>query len=81
MHGTDGSSSWQKWERTAASGSALPCATHPFLTHTVFTQVGSEVGRRAKGLGLNVLAYDPYASSEKAAALVSAHTSCSLPLV
>ncbi|GFH10346.1 D-3-phosphoglycerate dehydrogenase, partial [Haematococcus lacustris] len=31
--------------------------------------VGSEVGRRAKGLGLNVVAYDPYASAEKAAAL------------
>jgi D-3-phosphoglycerate dehydrogenase len=32
-------------------------------------QVGSEVGRRAKGLGLEVIAYDPYASVEKAAAL------------
>lgn len=27
------------------------------------------MGRRAKGLGLNVIAYDPYASAEKAAAL------------
>lgn len=32
-------------------------------------QVGSEVARRAKGLGMEVIAYDPYASSEKAAAL------------
>ncbi|GIL50759.1 hypothetical protein Vafri_6902 [Volvox africanus] len=31
-------------------------------------QVGFEVARRAKGLGMQVLAYDPYASSEKAAA-------------
>ena len=34
-----------------------------------FGKVGSEVGRRAKGLGFNVLAYDPYASEAKAAAL------------
>ena len=32
-------------------------------------QVGSEVSRRARGLGLTVVAYDPYASSEKAGAL------------
>ena len=34
-----------------------------------FGKVGSEVGRRAKGLGFNVLAYDPYASEAKAAAV------------
>ena len=31
-------------------------------------QVGGEVARRAKGLGLTVIAYDPYASDEKARA-------------
>ncbi len=32
-------------------------------------QVGSEVARRGRGLGFNVVAYDPYASEAKAAAL------------
>ena len=32
-------------------------------------QVGSEVARRAKGLGFTVIAYDPYASEAKAAAM------------
>ena len=31
--------------------------------------MGSEVARRAKGLGFTVIAYDPYASEAKAAAL------------
>jgi phosphoglycerate dehydrogenase-like enzyme len=31
-------------------------------------QVGGEVARRARGLGMIVLAYDPYASEEKARA-------------
>ena len=31
-------------------------------------QVGGELARRAKGLGMNVVAYDPYASAERAAA-------------
>ncbi len=31
-------------------------------------QVGSEVARRAKGLGMTIIAFDPYASAEKAAA-------------
>lgn len=35
----------------------------------VMPQVGSEVARRAKGLGMEVIAYDPYASAEKAAAV------------
>lgn len=34
-------------------------------------QVGSEVARRARGLGLTVIAYDPYASEEKARAQVT----------
>lgn len=32
-------------------------------------QVGSEVARRAKGLGFEVIAYDPYASAAKASSL------------
>lgn len=32
-------------------------------------QVGAEVARRARGLGLNVIAHDPFASEAKAAAL------------
>lgn len=35
----------------------------------VMLQVGSEVARRARGLGFNVIAYDPYASEAKAAAM------------
>jgi D-3-phosphoglycerate dehydrogenase len=31
-------------------------------------QVGGEVARRARGLGMHVVAYDPYASEEKARA-------------
>lgn len=33
-----------------------------------FGKVGGEVARRAKGLGMTVIAYDPYASEEKARA-------------
>ena len=32
-------------------------------------QVGCEVARRSRGLGMNVIAYDPYASAEKALAM------------
>jgi len=35
----------------------------------LFHQVGGEVARRARGLGMKVVAYDPYASAEKAAAV------------
>lgn len=31
--------------------------------------MGGEVARRARGLGMNVIAYDPYASEEKARAV------------
>jgi D-3-phosphoglycerate dehydrogenase len=34
-----------------------------------FGKVGSEVARRAKGLGMTVIAYDPYAPAERAKAL------------
>lgn len=36
--------------------------------YEVDAQVGNEVARRAKGLGMTVIAYDPYASEEKARA-------------
>lgn len=34
-----------------------------------FGKVGSEVARRAKGLGMNVIAHDPYAPADRARAL------------
>lgn len=34
-----------------------------------FGKVGSEVARRAKGLGMHVIAHDPYAPAERACAL------------
>lgn len=42
-----------------------------FRRHIASLQVGSEVARRARGLGLTVIAYDPYASEEKARAQVA----------
>lgn len=39
-------------------------STRPFSP-----QVGGEVARRAKGLGMKLIAHDPYASVEKAAAV------------
>lgn len=55
-----------KWDRNTYVGCSLTGKT---LAIIGFGKVGSEVGRRARGLGLNVVAYDPYASAEKAAAL------------
>ena len=40
----------------------------PSLTHVV-VQVGSEVARRARGLGMQIIAHDPFASEAKAAAI------------
>lgn len=34
-----------------------------------FGKVGSEVARRAKGLGMNVIAHDPYAPADRARAI------------
>ena len=34
-----------------------------------FGKVGSEVARRAKGLGMHVIAHDPYASADRAQAI------------
>ena len=38
-------------------------------TVTRWLQVGAEVARRAQGLGLTVIAHDPFASEERARAL------------
>ncbi len=55
-----------KWDRSTYTGVSMVGKT---LAIIGFGKVGSEVGRRAKGLGFAVLAYDPYASEAKAAAL------------
>eukprot|EP00882_Tetradesmus_deserticola_P003397 GHRQ01003593.1.p1 GENE.GHRQ01003593.1~~GHRQ01003593.1.p1 ORF type:complete len:538 (+),score=268.66 GHRQ01003593.1:261-1874(+) len=54
-----------KWERTKYVGVSLVDKT---LCIMGFGKVGGEVARRARGLGMHVLAYDPYASEEKARA-------------
>lgn len=60
-------------EAPAAAELAHGCAhTHPDRPCCI-TQVGGEVARRARGLGMDVIAYDPYASEEKARAQVPGH--------
>eukprot|EP00199_Chlamydomonas_sp_CCMP681_P000211 CAMPEP_0119102720 /NCGR_PEP_ID=MMETSP1180-20130426/1359_1 /TAXON_ID=3052 ORGANISM="Chlamydomonas cf sp, Strain CCMP681" /NCGR_SAMPLE_ID=MMETSP1180 /ASSEMBLY_ACC=CAM_ASM_000741 /LENGTH=582 /DNA_ID=CAMNT_0007087047 /DNA_START=100 /DNA_END=1848 /DNA_ORIENTATION=+ len=54
------------WDRNTFVGTSITGKT---LAIIGFGKVGSEVARRAKGLGMEVIAYDPYASAEKAAAL------------
>ncbi len=46
-----------------------PAPPPPFTPSLPPLQVGSEVARRAKGLGMDVIAHDPYASEEKARAV------------
>ena len=55
-----------KWERSKMVGVSLVDKT---LAIMGFGKVGSEVARRAQGLGMKVIAYDPYAPVEKAKAL------------
>ncbi|KAH9575527.1 hypothetical protein CY35_01G114800 [Sphagnum magellanicum] len=55
-----------KWQRSKYVGVSLVDKT---LAVMGFGKVGSEVGRRAKGLGMHVIAHDPYASAERARAL------------
>ncbi|GBF97167.1 D-3-phosphoglycerate dehydrogenase, chloroplastic-like [Raphidocelis subcapitata] len=55
-----------KWERGKYVGVSLVDKT---LAIMGFGKVGSEVARRAKGLGMTVIAHDPYASEDKARAL------------
>ncbi|CAM8983396.1 unnamed protein product [Rhodiola kirilowii] len=52
-----------KWERGKFVGVSLVDKTVAVIG---FGKVGSEVARRAKGLGMNVIAYDPYASLDRA---------------
>ncbi|KAL5698121.1 hypothetical protein ACHQM5_029200 [Ranunculus cassubicifolius] len=55
-----------KWERTKYVGISLVGKT---LAVMGFGKVGSEVARRAKGLGMHVIAHDPYAPADRARAI------------
>jgi D-3-phosphoglycerate dehydrogenase len=55
-----------KWERPKYTGVSLVGKT---LAIMGFGKVGSEVARRAKGLSMTVIAYDPFAPAERAKAL------------
>ncbi|GAA0163082.1 dehydrogenase [Lithospermum erythrorhizon] len=52
-----------KWERNKYVGVSLVGKT---LAVMGFGKVGSEVARRAKGLGMHVIAHDPYAPADRA---------------
>ncbi|XP_060176020.1 D-3-phosphoglycerate dehydrogenase 1, chloroplastic-like [Lycium barbarum] len=55
-----------KWLRNKYVGVSLVGKT---LAVMGFGKVGSEVARRAKGLGMHVIAYDPYAPADRARAI------------
>ena len=55
-----------KWERSKYVGVSLVGKT---LAVMGFGKVGSEVARRAKGLGVHVIAHDPYAPADRARAI------------
>ncbi|CAA6672587.1 unnamed protein product [Spirodela intermedia] len=55
-----------KWLRSKYVGVSLVGKT---LAVMGFGKVGSEVARRAKGLGMHVIAHDPYASADRARAI------------
>ncbi|KAH0864088.1 hypothetical protein HID58_081299 [Brassica napus] len=55
-----------KWERSKYVGVSLVGKT---LAIMGFGKVGTEVARRAKGLGMNVISHDPYAPADRARAL------------
>lgn len=55
-----------KWDRNTYVGVSMVGKT---LAVMGFGKVGGELARRAKGLGMNIVAYDPYASEERVAAL------------
>ncbi|KAI4329433.1 hypothetical protein L6164_021696 [Bauhinia variegata] len=55
-----------KWQRSKYVGVSLVGKT---LAVMGFGKVGSEVARRAKGLGMNVIAHDPYAPADRARAI------------
>nr|GMC53899.1 D-3-phosphoglycerate dehydrogenase 2, chloroplastic [Ipomoea batatas]GMC55756.1 D-3-phosphoglycerate dehydrogenase 2, chloroplastic [Ipomoea batatas] len=52
-----------KWQRSKYVGVSLVGKT---LAVMGFGKVGSEVARRAKGLGMHVIAHDPYAPADRA---------------
>ncbi|TKW06974.1 hypothetical protein SEVIR_7G276300v4 [Setaria viridis] len=54
------------WQRNKYVGVSLVGKTLAILG---FGKVGSEVARRAKGLGMHVIAHDPYASADRARAI------------
>nr|GEY53429.1 D-3-phosphoglycerate dehydrogenase 2, chloroplastic [Tanacetum cinerariifolium] len=55
-----------KWERSKYVGVSM---VGKCLAIMGFGKVGSEVARRAKGLGMHVVAHDPYAPADRARAL------------
>ncbi|KAK6945967.1 D-isomer specific 2-hydroxyacid dehydrogenase, NAD-binding domain [Dillenia turbinata] len=55
-----------KWQRNKYVGLSLVGKT---LAVMGFGKVGSEVARRAKGLGMHVIAHDPYAPADRARAI------------
>ncbi|XP_061373142.1 D-3-phosphoglycerate dehydrogenase 2, chloroplastic-like [Gastrolobium bilobum] len=55
-----------KWERNKYVGVSMVGKT---LAIMGFGKVGSEVARRAKGLGMNVVAHDPYTPADRARAI------------
>ncbi|CAL9084668.1 unnamed protein product, partial [Musa textilis] len=63
---SDASMKSGKWERNKYVGVSLVGKTLAILG---FGKVGSEVARRAKGLGLHVIAHDPYAAADRAHAI------------
>lgn len=54
-----------EWQRNKYVGVSL---VGKALAVMGFGKVGSEVARRAKGLGMNVIAHDPYAPADRARA-------------
>lgn len=60
------SSTAGKWQRNKYVGVSLVGKT---LAVMGFGKVGSEVARRAKGLGMHVIAHDPYAPADRARAI------------
>lgn len=62
----DASMKQGKWQRNKYVGVSLVGKT---LAVMGFGKVGSEVARRAKGLGMHVIAHDPYAAADRARAV------------
>ncbi|CAD5172993.1 unnamed protein product [Musa acuminata subsp. malaccensis] len=63
---SDASMKAGKWERNKYVGVSL---VGKILAILGFGKVGSEVARRAKGLGMHVIAHDPYAAADRAHAM------------